>query len=172
MLHAAPFRSWSDEQASRYNEVFGDLSSLYNALGSKKCNVVVESGANLAKLADALKRDKVDFTLMDESLDVAALREPYARSRGFDNVADMELADKFDVGPARLKEYRAAGIRTEDDYASALSRMQQAGYRGTQVSLLDFLSDEKVSAARGIPVAQYQSERLAKEQKEAQARKQ
>lgn len=172
MLHTGPFRAWSGTKADRYDEVFPDLPSLFSALSSKRCQVVVESAANLVKLADAFQRDKADFVLMDATLDAGQLREPYARSRGFDNTQDLALAEKFEIGPGRLKEYRAAGIHTEADYVGALSRMEQSGYRGSKLSLLAFISDEKAAATRQIPVAQYQSERLAKEQKEAQARRQ
>lgn len=109
VLATQAYRQWRGSNDDRFSGVFGDASSLYTALQRQSCQVAVGSGAELAPMAAALRRDGVAFTVMPAVVSMDEAEAAYAQSKGFASAADLKLAAAMGgLSPARRQAEIAA----------------------------------------------------------------
>lgn len=109
VLATQAYRQWRGSNDDRFSGVFGDASSLYTALQRQSCQVAVGSGAELAPMAAALRRDGVAFTVMPAVVSMDEAEAAFAQSKGFASAADLKLAAAMGgLSPARRQAEIAA----------------------------------------------------------------
>lgn len=132
VLATQAYRQWRGSNDDRFSGVFGDASSLYTALQRQSCQVAVGSGAELAPMAAALRRDGVAFTVMPAVVSMDEAEAAYAQSKGFASAADLKLAAAMGgLSPARLARYRQAGIDSLAVYEEIDQRRRDVRYLPT-----------------------------------------
>lgn len=162
LLASPAYRQWRRLDDDRFSNVYDSPSSLYTALQRQACQVAVGTGAELAAVAAALKRDGVAFTAMPAFVTADEAATGYAKAKGYASAADLRLATGMGgLSPADLERYRQAGIGSQAAYDAIYQRKRAAGHLRSHGDLIDFLADEKLAKEANITVLEAYSRRMA-----------
>lgn len=163
VLYSPEFRQWHGRGAvTKYTEVRGNVKELFAAMVASRCQVVVESAANVVALVQALERDEMTFSILPLPLQPSQLAEAFAASLGFANHSDLLLAGHMMANSEELQVYFRLGVRSTAAYDEALARMQSQGYSEDRLHLLSYLADEAEGNRRNLPPAVIRAERVAR----------
>lgn len=133
---------------TRYDGLAKDLEELYGLVQAGKCEVLITTNDDAAKLAQAMQRDKIGFNV-HIIIPKTELMVSYAEAKGYPSLEKMELARQLvpdsTVTPKGLERLEAAGVSSVADFNAAFERMSKSKYASERNvdSVLAFLADEK-----------------------------
>ena len=148
LVRSPEFASWSRiPKGKGFSAVYDSADELYAAINQDKCHIVADNAANLQQYMTAIGRDGQFAYNMGPTMNRDEAREPFAVSRGFENHADLEFAQKHgNATPAQVSALKGLGAGTAETFKAAVGRMNSGGYSAetapTVAALLQFLEDE------------------------------
>jgi len=157
-----------------YAQIFKSIEVFYKEYqrDSNQCHVLVDYPKNLKLVMTAIERDKKTKAYEINSLiNVADLRDTWAKKQGFNNLAELDFAGQIGATPKTLKTLTASGIADKAAYDLLISELRSSKY-GDGNNLTEVLSylEDKVLASKknGATATSIKKEREAKLEKEAQ----
>jgi hypothetical protein len=162
VMYSPEFRVWHGRgNVTRYTEVRSNARELFVAMMTTRCQIVVESAANIVAIVNELDQEGMAFSILPSPLQPAQLAEAFAASLGFGSHADLMLAAHMMASNEELQAYFRFGVRSTADYDDAFARMQSQGYSQDRLQLLAFLADEAEGARRNLAPSAIRDERHA-----------
>lgn len=162
VLSSPDFRTWHGRgNVTRFTEIHTDLQKLLFSMQNGRCNVAVESGANVISIAEELKRQGMLFIVLPFQMHPAQLADLYANSLGFSSSTDLLLAEHMMANNDELQSFYKLGITSKSAYDDAVVRMQSQGYSQDRRDVMAFLKDESEGTRRNLSAAAIRNERNA-----------
>ncbi|MFG6468042.1 hypothetical protein [Roseateles sp. BYS87W] len=137
---------------SRFDELAKDLDELYGQVQTGKCQVLITSNDDAAKLAAAMQRDKIAFSV-HIIIPKPDLLNSYAESKGYPSHEKYELAQQLvpnaTVTARGLERLEALGVSSLAEFNAVVERMTKSKYatERTTDNVLAYLADEKEGQA-------------------------
>jgi len=141
-------KSLGTKRDSRFDELPKDLDELYSQVQTGKCQVLITTNDDAAKVAAAMQRDKIAFSV-HIIIPKTDLMNSYAQSKGYTSTDKYLLAQQLvpnaTVTAQGIERLEALGVGSLADFNAAVDRMTKGKYateRSTD-NVLAFLADEK-----------------------------